>query len=187
MLDFDFENGGQCASVATPLSAGSSVDLSSLHYIEIFYKPASGSGNVYLTLDAGIINEDSDGDRILDTEDTNRNGVLDSNPKSGLNEDRGFYFNPSGEPSTRIGSGPRINANTKGDGVLSTEDFNRNGMLDTQEEVITFPGSGIAQSAVQGAPSDPGVRVNLSDKRWHRAVIHLDRGTSFSDNARALL
>ncbi|MDA3900390.1 MAG: hypothetical protein PF637_07710 [Spirochaetes bacterium] len=187
VLDFDFSTGDSCASVATSLRPGSTTDLSSLQYVEIYYKAASGNGTAYMTLDAGTIDEDSDRDGILDTEDLNRNGVLDADIQAGVYEDRGYLFNPTGEEQTRVGSGPRVNASTKGDGLLSTEDLNRNGILNSNEDVITFPGRDRARAVQEGAAADEQIRVDMTNRQWQRAVIYLDRGSSFSESARATL
>lgn len=176
VLDFNFESGDRCASVVTRKLADGTLDFSGLQYVEFYYKAAEGNGQVRLSVDVGKINEDSDGDSILDTEDTNLNNVLDYDPDRGVFEDRGYLFNPAGEEQTRVGSGPRLSSETKGDGVLTSEDINRNGMLDTLENVITFPGVSERSAAyIDGNPSLTNLTVNLADSGWKKAVIYLDR------------
>ncbi len=85
-FDFDF-SGGNCFSVVTRNLADGSVDLSGIQYIELWVRYEGSSGGLLdLYLDMGVINEDSDGDGILDTEDANSNGNLDSEPSKGYSE-----------------------------------------------------------------------------------------------------
>lgn len=174
VFDFDFSY-GDYASVVTRQLSENAVDLSALQYIELWYKPQSGTGTLSLAIDIGTINEDSDGDGLLDTEDENNNGELDYDPGKNIFEDRGYDFNPSGELTTNIGSGPRLSSSTKGDGKLTSEDLNRNGALDTTEQVITFPGT---YAYIPGnLPAEDQLQVNLSDTSWKKARIYLRRST----------
>lgn len=170
VLDFNFDAGDNFSSIITQRLSDSVVDISDLQYIEIIYRAASGSGTVNLTIDAGRFNEDSDGDGVLDTEDSNYNGYLDLS--TGNSEDNGYYFNPLGEPSTYVGSGPYINSSTKGDGKLATEDVNSNGKLDSEEEYLSFPSG---KSFVEGNPANTTLSVDLSDRSWKKIRIYPDR------------
>ncbi len=131
----DFDGTGEYVSVAARKIAAGPVDLSGIQYVEITYQYI-GSSDVALGIDLGSINEDSDADGILETEDVNRNGVLDSDKSRGYTEDVGYDFH---DPTyqTRVGSGAMLNQLTIGDGVLNTEDLNGNGLLDTAESVVT--------------------------------------------------
>lgn len=79
-----------------------------------------------LHLDFGTVDEDTDSDNFLDTEDKNGNGRLDRD------EDVGIDFN-------NVGAGGKINfrygANNN---VLDTEDTNRNGVLDRYNDYFTY-------------------------------------------------
>jgi len=127
VFDYDF-SGGSEVSVATRELAETSVDLSGLQYVEVYYKleGESPSDGVVMHLDIGKINEDSDGTGVFSTEDVNHNGVLD------IGEDVGYFFN--GNNPTVVGSGPGFNSITTGDGVLNTKDLNRNGKLDKADD-----------------------------------------------------
>lgn len=177
VLDFDLETDDSCSSITTRNLSSDSVDFSSLQYAEIWYRSAGGSGTVSLSLDVGTINEDSDGDGKLDTEDTNSNGYLDYD--SSNFEDRGYLFNPDGEESTRVGGGPRLSSNTKGDGKLTSEDTNSNGTLDQNENMVSFPGTGSGfASYLNGQSGSTQLNVQLGDTGWKKAVIYLDRSNS---------
>ena len=127
VFDYDF-SGGDEVSVAARELAETSVDLSGLQYVEVYYRleGTNPSDSVIMHLDIGKINEDSDGNGILSTEDLNHNGVLD------IGEDVGYLFR--GNNYTVVGGGPGFNNITIGDGVLNTKDLNRNGKLDTAED-----------------------------------------------------
>ena len=163
--------------VTRKLSSSGTVDLSGLEYIEVWYKSAGGSGNVELYFDIGTLNEDADGNSILNTEDTNNNGVIDYDTSS--SEDVGFPFTPSGGTATRIGSGPGLTSFTTGDGVLNAEDLNANGTLDTAESRIRFPGTMTTPYTDASTLS-----VDLSDTSWKSARIYLDKASSeYSSNS----
>jgi hypothetical protein len=158
VFDYDFTSGTQ-VSVTTRELGLNPVDLSGLQYIEVYYMLAgeSSTDSVNFYLDAGSINEDSDGDGILDKEDSNSDGVMQTG------EDRGYAFN--GNNATVVGSGPGLSSYTSGDGVLNSEDLNGNGTLDTTESTIAFPGS-----------STPPASIAMSDTAgtWKKARIYVD-------------
>ncbi len=159
-LVFDLNlTSGTCFSVVTRNLSDSTIDLSGVQYIELWVRYEGGTGNIQLGMDLGSVNEDSDGDGTLDTEDANRNGYIDSEPSSGYSEDRGYAFN--GNNATVVGSGPGLSSSTKGDGVLNTEDLNNNGVLDTSDRVYSVDLGTIA-SATSG---------------WQKIRIYVDRST----------
>jgi len=135
-LVFDFGSSGTVVSAVTNKLSDSAIDFSGMQYIEVWVK-YEGTVPVNLMLDLGSVNEDSDGDGSLDSEDRNRNGYIDSEPSSGYSEDRGYTFNPSSGTATKVGSGPGLGSSTLGDGILNSEDLNSNGILDTLENVYT--------------------------------------------------
>lgn len=170
VFDFDFSD-GPLVSVATRHLSSGSVDFSGLQYVEVSwrYEGESSSDSVNLFFDVGTINEDSDGDGSLDTEDVNGNGELDTDPDSGSSEDRGYTFN--GNNLTVEGAGPGLSSGTRGDGYLSTEDLNGNGVLDISENYLTLPGARTSPSSVT---------LSAADREWHETRIYLD-ASSLSD------
>ena len=157
VFDYDFSSGTQ-VSVATRKLSDDSVDLSGLQYIEVFYRLSgeSSSDSVNLYLDVGSLNEDSDGDGTLDTEDDNSDSVLQSD------EDTGYAFN--GNTATIVGSGPGLSTATSGDGILNTEDLDGNGTLDTTENSLQFPGSS----------TSPASLTLTASSSWQKSRIYVD-------------
>ncbi len=139
-------NLGDYVSLVTRSLSKDVVDLSGIQYVEISYL-YEGTVDANLYLDVGQVNEDADGDNVLITEDLNRNGVIDTDPSTGYTEDIGYLFNEPGHPPTRIGGGAGLNQVTRGDGVLSSEDLNGNGVLDKVENVFSFQGQSITLTA----------------------------------------
>ncbi|MBN2159501.1 MAG: hypothetical protein JW807_08905 [Spirochaetes bacterium] len=149
-------------SIVTRRLSKEAVDLSSIQYVEISYL-YDGPEDTSLSLDLGRINEDSDGNARMNTEDVNGNGVIDSDPNTGFSEDIGYAFNEAGHPSTRVGGGPGVNKITRGDGVLNSEDLNENGILDMTESVYSFDGQSVTLAA--------------SEKGWKLARIYINHAT----------
>ncbi len=172
VLDFDFNGADSYACAAVQSLDEQAADFSALQYVEIVYRSAGGNGMVDMSFDLGRINEDSDADGILDTEDRNHNGYLDSDPSLMIFEDSGYVFNPLSELETRIGSGPRINYQTKGDGVLTSEDLNGNSQMDNAEDVITFPS---VKALINGAAGQTTLTIDMTDTSWKKVRIYLDR------------
>jgi hypothetical protein len=178
VFDANFSS-GSCATAAVRLGNGE-VDLSDLQYIEVWYRSGvSTAGSVNLQIDVGTINEDGDGDGKLDTEDLNYNGYLDIDNSNNVDEDIGFLFNPAAGITTRVGGGPKLNSVTKGDGFLSSEDLNRNGMLETGEQIVSFPGP-------RTICTDGTMTVALNDTTWRRARIYVQKGTLTESDRDAL-
>ncbi len=159
-LVLDFTSEGDYASIVTRTLPDGPIDLSGVQYVEFSYL-YDGTQDVDLGIDVGKVNEDSDGDGTLDTEDVNYNGILDYDPRSGYTEDMGYAFNESGHPATRIGGGVGFRTRNRGDGVLNSEDLNGNGTLDTIENVFSFHGE--------------RVHLDSSRKGWQTARIYIDR------------
>ena len=95
-------------------------DFTNYEKIVFWYKLDGSSGDI--NIDLGIIDEDSDQDGILDTEDSNMNNTLD------LDEDVGFDFNVNSDVF-KIGS-----SNNR----LDDEDLDGDGVLRTNEEVLNY-------------------------------------------------
>lgn len=165
-FDFNFSEGNSVSAAVRLDSSKKEVDLSGLQYVEVWYRASAGAGNVQFNLETGLINEDSDNDGSLDTEDINLNGYLDSE------EDKGYTFNQSGYSSTKVGGGPMLTSYTAGDGILSSEDINGNGTLDTTESTMSFPG---VRSYAEGSTVNLPITVSLADTEWKSAKIYLNR------------
>lgn len=167
-LVFDFTDDpsagpGDFVAAVTRSLAKNPVDLSGVQYMEVSYRyeHSTGAAAPSLNIQVGTIDEDSDGDSTLDTEDVNANGVIDTDPRSGVSEDIGYTFNPAGQSNTRIGGGVGINRLSRGDGVLTSEDLNGNGVLDRVENAYSL------------AP----VSLSLSERNWKVARIFIDQTT----------
>ena len=162
-LVFDFEidgtSGREYVSAVTQKLSEDAVDFSGLQYIEISYR-YDGAAPVDLFLDLGRVNEDSDEDGVLDTEDSNSNGFLDYDPDLDFSEDRGFLFN--GNDITYVGPGPGLNSLTRGDGTLNTEDLNGNGTLDFTEQEYVY----------EAVPA--GITLAAGDPDWKTERIYID-------------
>ena len=171
VLDFDFSGGARAASIVTRRFSNRSggEDLSQIEYIEFSAKlvdPLQLGDGVLVRLEIGSVNEDSDNDGVLDTEDVGLDGINndvdgDGIPDSGAiftngehndrldsviggyNEDIGYQFNVSSSCTslnTKVGAGPAVAGipRTIGNGVLNTEDLNGDGRLDTIENVLSL-------------------------------------------------
>ena len=169
VLDFDFSGGAKVASIVTRRFSNRSggEDLSKVEYIEFSAKlidPLQLADGVSVRFDIGSVNEDSDNDKTLDTEDVgldginndiNGDGIPDSGTSfsdgehnykldsviGGYNEDIGYRFNVSSSCvslNTKVGAGPAIAdvPRTIGNGVLNTEDLNGDGRLESTENVV---------------------------------------------------
>lgn len=131
IFDYDFSDGEWVGSILPISSAG--LDLSDLTEIIISYKLQmdNDNNNVYednntnkliFLFQLGQFSEDLDGDGILDYEiTTSQNGFEFNNPTNG-------------NVITRIGGGRK----GSGNGKIDSEDFNKNGRLDTNENYVSF-------------------------------------------------
>ncbi len=170
-LSFNFEAGKSFVSIATRRLSSTAVDFSGLQYVEIWYRSTGGTGTVSLALDIGSINEDSDGDGLLDTEDLDRDGYLDSDPAAGVFEDSGYAFNPTGADASTVGGGAAISSATRGDGILTSEDLDGNGILDTTERVVRAPASFWENYTEMQ-------NINLADTSWRRIRLYLNKNSA---------
>ncbi|MBP7735120.1 MAG: hypothetical protein KA369_04030 [Spirochaetes bacterium] len=175
VLDFEdnhLAGSGDYVSIVTRDFSKSAVDLSSMQYAEISYR-YEGTTSVDLYLDIGKVNEDSGGDGGLQTEDLNLNGILDSDPVTGFTEDIGYLFQEAGHPETRIGGGAAYNRLTIGDGVLTSEDLNQNGTLDTLDNVYSFQGHSVP--LVSGIDTWQVARLYVDPSAMTQSEINLLR------------
>ncbi len=159
IFDYDFRQGGNWVGAALSLAGSAGVDLSEYNQITFWAKLQSdpnGDNNfednqntsVDLYLAAGQLNEDSDGDGILEHE-------LDS-AQAGY--DFHDYINPN-IVVTHVGRGRQGG----GDGFVQTEDLNGNGMLDTNENVVIFPSPGYTDLS----------NATVSEGSWQKFTINI--------------
>ncbi|NQS90501.1 hypothetical protein HQ584_12020, partial [Patescibacteria group bacterium] len=97
-------------------------DYTNMKYLEVWIKEIPSGINIHL--DLGMVSEDIDDDGNLDTEDKNKDGILNPGEDIGI----GMAFPPPLGPIT-IGTN---------NGILDTEDLNSNGILDTEEKSSTY-------------------------------------------------
>ncbi len=163
--------GTKYASIVTRNFASAGMDFSAVQYLEydvMLRDPVSLGGGVRIYFEMGTVNEDSDEDGIFDSEDTGFDGQLcdkdgdgvaeslcDEGEKNysidiirstGFSEDRGYAFTPTGcsGMNSVVGAGPDVGGSyaTKGNGVLDTEDLDRDGKMNTLESVVTIGNDG---------------------------------------------
>lgn len=152
VLDFDFgeivdntEISEPFIAIATRRIADDVLDFSQYRYLE-FYAKLEDSTNITnglrVMIDIGNLNEDIDGDSEYDSEE--QEPPYDFTYS--FSEDNGFLFN-SRDDATNCGSyivGAPIsveNTDPVGNRVINTEDLNRDGFLNTEEQIIQFDSS----------------------------------------------
>lgn len=192
-LDYDF---GVSASTEISIVYTFSVtgeDFSQKNIFEITMKQFDSNGNSSnneINFHLGGINEDADGDGILDTEDTGLDGIADTNDNGELdgrlqpNEDVGYLYNPPcvGCPAVRL---PR---NEFDNGRIDSEDLNRNGRLDPAD----FSGGDFGYVGTlpseQQLPSvtDNAVHTFLDFTGWHTFQVPLNISSATSSDWQAI-
>ncbi|MFN4244725.1 MAG: hypothetical protein ACK4F9_01065 [Brevinematia bacterium] len=131
VLDYDF-SGGDWVGIMLSLSS-SGMDLSDLSEIILSYKlqmdndqdnnyDDNNTNKLLLYLQLGNFSEDIDGDNVLDYEITTSQDGFEFNDPITMNS------------ITKIGGGRKGGGN----GRIDSEDFNKNGRLDTNENFISF-------------------------------------------------
>lgn len=131
--DFSVSNSTDQVSIVYPFGVAG-VDLSQRTILEVVMLGDNSSNEINFHL--GGVAEDADGDNVLDTDDTNRDGILQPPPA----EDNGFLYDPAGKGSRNYGA---LN------GLLDTEDLNRNGRLDPAD----FTGGDFGYACLSGGVS----------------------------------
>ncbi|MDR2818367.1 MAG: hypothetical protein LBB37_02880 [Endomicrobium sp.] len=132
------------------------IDYSKKLYIDVWINDPNPEGHEVVIQYASCINEDADGNGELDTEDTDRTGILSPWKDTGQP-----YHNADGTVSL-------IGAHN---GKLDTEDINGNGFLDTQDEVA---GSySLSSSSV--------TVINSNPNGWRQLRIPIDINDSNID------
>ncbi len=150
-LDYDFSS-GLWGGIRYPISA-SGADYSNYRYMEVWML-ADWSQAVSVNVDLGITSEDSTGNSALETEDVNRNGVLDNGEDIGI---------PIRYASNVINEGVSNN-------LLDTEDMDANGSLDTNESYFYYnfdlnnanAGSWVANTVTNSAGTWKLLKIPLS-------------------------
>ncbi len=158
VFDYNFTHGdwvGAAYSVAGPSGA----DYSDYNEVSLWVRmendedgdgsfTTEGSNKVQLFLVLGQLNEDSDGDGVLDKEESRSDG--------------GYPFNDFQDPTlikTHVGIG-RLG---EGDGNIQSEDLNRDGVLTTNGQVVIYPTSAYTE------PSS----VYVSDGDWKKVSFSI--------------
>lgn len=116
-IDYNVETRSELAFAYKLSDAG--YDYSKKLYIDVWIKDNNAASDFIIEY-ASRINEDADGDGLLDTEDKNGDGIL--SPW----EDTGQEFDNADSSISLIGAY---------NGKLDTEDINGNGVLDTYEDI----------------------------------------------------
>lgn len=203
VLDYDFtaKPSTAYASVVTRNLGSVSKDLSEILYIEFNARIVDSTGpqSLFIYIDAGTVDEDSDGDGNLDSEDLGFNQTVDSGGSdphegnflldyerdSGKTEDKGYLFDPpscSSDYTTYVGRGPNISgySSTSGNGVLDLEDLDRDGVLNTDSSFVTIPDGSSAFSF------DSGGDNTITPGDWKHFRIVIDRQQLSDDQIASL-
>lgn len=117
-INYDLTSSSQVAICQNISKIG--VDFSKKLYLESWIFGDNSGSKLYF--DVGSLDEDLDGDRVLDTEDKNGDGLLNQNEDEGIK-----LTNPDGSEVT-IGAG---------NGSLDTEDLDTNGVLSQIDNLAT--------------------------------------------------
>ncbi|MCX7821673.1 MAG: hypothetical protein N2258_08390 [Brevinematales bacterium] len=160
VFDYDFRDGGDWIGAVHPVGDGpSGINLSDYDEISIWIKlqgdidgnniyEDNGTEEVEFYLALGDFNEDSDGDKIFDYE------VNSTDP--------GYEFNNplNNSVETRIGRGRKGG----GDGKIQTEDLNRDGIFNTNENLIVIPSKNVNTDITN---------ITLSQNGWKKFTIRI--------------
>jgi hypothetical protein len=165
-VGYDFSTAASTeASIVFPFSL-SGVDFSQKSILEVVMLGDNSNNSINFHL--GGINEDSDGDGVLDTEDLNNDAILQTS------EDNGYLYNAAGKPSTRYGAQ---------NGVIDSEDLNKNNRLDPAD--FTGDDFGYAGSIATGndqlfnaTDSSTHTFVNFGSDKWRTFQIPLNISTA---------
>jgi len=166
------------------------------------------SSGVNVVLDIGSLQEDVDSDDVFDSEDigldhvngdTNFNNILDSGERwdngekngvidyeraTGNTEDRGYAHSPSGcsGANTYVGRGPDISGypSTIGNGILNSEDINKNGIFDLSENAVRIDPSQLYITM------DAGADNTVYPGSWTKIRFYFDPG-NFTDAQNSIM
>lgn len=160
---------GDEVSIVFPFNV-SGVDMSQKTILEVVM--LGDASNNQLNFRLGGVNEDSDGNGALATEDANSDGILQPG------EDVGFLYTVA--PTARYGSG---------NGILDSEDLNKNGRLDPDDlngsdygyrclTVSCTSAAGDVFHDVTAGPDHNGGTVDFGGTTWHTLQIPLNISTA---------
>jgi hypothetical protein len=159
VMDFNYNlNNGEVSAAQIISEAG--YDFSKKLYVELWIK-GDGKGSEIFIDYATAINEDSDGNNILGTEDTTGKGFI--SPW----EDIGRPFYNLNSTISRIGAH---------NGLLDTEDLNGNALLDTYENIARTVGAGTDSTGVTYTMTDEDgdTHTNVNWYGWKKFKIPLN-------------
>ncbi len=167
VLDYNLENGEWAgAQISAP---GGSLDLSDAAGISFKYKLIGDYNDLSMTLRAGSVSEDLDGDRILDKE----NGPYDSGFP--------YTYRPTIENWTMYvgggGNGPR---GEFGNGTAESEDADDNGLLNRETDSQVF------EHSVSTLTSGPWREVYIPLSGSDRAQLSATRAVQILLEANAI-
>lgn len=159
VLKYDFSDGSNWAGVMHLISR-TPRDFSKADYLKIWIKKEN---NEKVFVDLGQINEDRDGDGVLDSEDVDGDGLL------GKNEDVGWFFNETGSDTSRVGPGNNLldKEDLDGDGELGSDDYLTLELADTFLEISDTNSASSINSGWQM------YLVPLSDVEIKKRVKHI--------------
>ena len=165
-LQYNFSSAASTeASIVFPFSV-SGEDFSQKTLLEVVM--LGDDSNNELNFHLGGVNEDSDADGVLDTEDVNGDGILQAS------EDIGYLYNPAGKPSERYGAA---------NGAIDSEDLNKNSRLDSFD--LSGDDFGYVGSVALGhdklfnaTDSSTHTFVNFGAPKWRTFQIPLDISTA---------
>ncbi|MFH1238515.1 MAG: hypothetical protein V1653_00210, partial [bacterium] len=124
-INYNFPNSDSWGAITYPISKTGS-DYSRRKFLEM--RVYGDSGQAEFHIDLGRVNEDINNDGILETEDTNKDGELNTGEDIGLDLSKDFSGNPTNLPYN-YGA---VN------GRLDTEDLDGNGLLDQEGFVSSY-------------------------------------------------
>ncbi len=160
IFDYDFRDGGEWVGAVHPVGSGpGGINLTEYNELSIWFKLQSdvdgnniyednGTEEVELYLAMGEFKEDSDGDGVLDRE------INSTDP--------GYEFNNplNNSVETRVGRGRKGG----GDGKIQSEDLNRDGILNTSENLIVIPSANVNTDISE---------INLTQGEWKKISIRI--------------
>ena len=161
IFDFDFRSGGEWVGAVQSVADGpAGINLQDYNEITLWAKLQSdfdgnniyednGNAEVELYIALGQFNEDSDADGVFDYEKSST--------------DPGYDFNSFLNKSiveTRVGRDRKGG----GDGKIQSEDLNKNGVLDTNENLIVIPGKFVTTDISN---------LTISQGEWKKFTINI--------------
>ena len=159
-IDYDFAVGQGTEVSLVYVYSEVGLDFTKKSFLELVVFGDNSNNKINLHL--GAVNEDADGDGVLDTEDFNVDAILQSS------EDIGWTFNPR----TQRAPFPQQGA---GNGRIDAEDLNRNGRLDAEDLSGGDFGyrGGAADSQIFFDATTTSSRTAVDFSGWHTLQVPL--------------